>query len=125
MKPTDSELQILGVLWRMGPSTVRTVNDELNKERRVGYTNTLKMMQLMHDKGLLNRDESSRSHIYSPAIEARAIKSNVLSNMIDTVFEGNPSKLLVHALGNYTPSREELDEIKSIIQKIEEDGNAH
>jgi BlaI family penicillinase repressor len=122
MKPTNSELTILAILWKEGPSTVREVNEKLNIERRVGYTNTLKIMQLMHEKKLLSRNESSRSHIYSPLIKADEVKSDVLTQMIDSIFEGNTANLLVHALGNYTPSKEELHEIKSLIDKLEDDG---
>ena len=121
MKPTDSELTILGVLWKDGPSTVRHINENLNEERRVGYTNTLKMMQLMHEKGLLDRDESSRSHIYSAVIKADEVKSNILSHMINSIFEGNTKNLLVHALGDYTPSKEELAEIKLLLDNLEDD----
>ncbi len=119
MKPTDSELSILAVLWKEGPSTVRQVNEKLNIERRVGYTNTLKMMQLMHEKGMLSRDESSRSHVYNPVIKPDLIRSDLLKNMVDTVFGGKTSNLLVHALGNYKPSREELEEIKMLIDKLD------
>lgn len=121
-KPTDSELHILGILWKQGDSTVRQVNDILNKTRRVGYTNTLKIMQLMHEKGMLTRDESSRSHLYAAAIDAEQVKSNVLSQMVNTIFDGKTKNLLVHALGSYTPSKEELHEIKKLIDKLENDG---
>jgi len=120
MKPTTAELSILSVLWNDGPSTVRHVNEELNKSRRVGYTNTLKMMQIMHDKGMLNRDESSRSHIYSSAIEPDMVKRDMVSEMIDSVFGGNANELLLHALGNYNPSQEELKEIRRMIDQIDE-----
>ncbi len=120
MKPTDSELSVLSVLWKDGPSTVRHVNEKLNTERRVGYTNTLKIMQIMHDKGLLDRDESSRSHVYAPAVGPMDVKRDILSHMIDSVFDGKTSDLLVHALGNYQPSTEELAQIRALINKLEE-----
>lgn len=121
MKPTESELAILTILWKDGPSTVRSVNDTLNKERRVGYTNTLKIMQLMHEKDILHRDESARSHIYSPTIQPDEIRNNLLKNMVNSVFAGNTSNLLIHALGNYKPTKVELEEIKEIIRNLEED----
>ncbi|MEX0986899.1 MAG: BlaI/MecI/CopY family transcriptional regulator [Bacteroidales bacterium] len=124
MKPTDSELAILTILWNDGPSTVRHVNEKLNKGRRVGYTNTLKMMQLMLEKGILSRNESARSHIYTSSINPETVKKDFLSHMIDTVFDGKTSNLLVHALGNYKPTDEELAEIKSIIDKLDNDGNS-
>ncbi len=120
MKPTSSELNILTVLWTDGPSTVRHVNDQLNKQRRVGYTNTLKMMQLMHEKGLLIRDESSRSHVYSSAIEPESVKRDMVTQMVDSVFEGSTSDLLMHALGNYKPSKDEIEEIRKMIDRLEE-----
>jgi predicted transcriptional regulator len=119
MKPTESELSILSVLWNDGPSTVRQVNEQLNKTRKVGYTNTLKMMQLMHEKGILKRDESSRSHIYESITKPEEVKQHLLRNMVDTVFGGKTSNLLLHALGNYTPSADELKEIKSMIDKLD------
>ena len=123
IKPTESELSILSILWSDGPSTVRHVNEKLNTERRVGYTNTLKMMQLMHEKGMLDRDETSRSHIYIPLVQAEDVRNNVLNRMINTVFEGKTSNLLVHALGNYKPSEEELTEIKRLIEKLDNSSN--
>ena len=125
IKPTESELSILTVLWKDGPSTVRHVNEKLNLERRVGYTNTLKMMQIMHEKGLLTRDESERSHIYNSAIEPEDVKRNLIENMVNSVFEGNTSKLLVHALGNYRPSKEELKEIRELLSKLEENDTSN
>ncbi len=119
LKPTESELSILRVLWKSGPSTVRDVNTSLNLVRKVGYTNTLKMMQLMHDKGLLSRDESNRSHIYSPTIEAEDIRSNLLNHVIDTAFEGSTSSMMIHALGNYKASPEEIEAIRSLLNNIE------
>lgn len=121
MKPTESELSILRILWKSGASTVRNVNADLNRTRKVGYTNTLKMMQLMHEKGLLSRDESNRSHIYTPTIQADDIRSNLLNHMIDTVFEGSTSRMMVHALGNYKASPEEIEEIRSLLNTIEDD----
>lgn len=120
IKPTDSELSILAVLWNNGPSTVRFVNDQLNQERRVGYTNTLKMMQIMHEKGILSRDESSRSHVYSSLIKPEEVRKKFVQNMVNSIFEGNTSKLLVHALGNYKPSKDELKEIRDLLSKLEE-----
>ena len=123
VKPTESELSILRILWRSGASTVRNVNVDLNRTRKVGYTNTLKMMQLMHEKGLLSRDESNRSHIYTPTIQADDIRSNLLNHMIDTVFEGSTSSMMMHALGNYKASPEEIEEIRSLLNNIEDDGD--
>ena len=119
MKPADSELSILSVLWSEGPSTVRHVNEQLNKERRVGYTNTLKMMQLMHEKGMLSRDESSRSHVYNAQLQADEVRKDLLDHMVNSIFGGKTSNLLVHALGSYKPSHEELDEIRKLIDRLD------
>lgn len=123
MKPTDAEFTILNVLWQEGASTVRQVNEKLNLERRVGYTNTLKMMQIMHDKGMLARDESSRSHVYSPLMNPSDVRQDILQGLINTVFGGRMSNLLIQALGTYKPSQKELEEIKSILNKFEENGD--
>ena len=123
MKPTESELAILNVLWKKGPSTVRTVNTELSRKRRVGYTNTLKMMQLMHDKGLLERDESRRSHVYAPLPDPEDIKKSAIRHIVETVFEGNTAQLMLKALGTYTPSPAELDEIRKTLESMENKEN--
>ena len=123
MKPTDSELEILQVLWEHGPLTVRDLNDRLNKQRKVGYTTSLKMMQIMTDKGLLTRDTSQRSHIYSPAVGPDNVQSNILDHVLKTVFMGDRSKLVLQALGNNPVSRQELSELKALINKIEEKEN--
>jgi predicted transcriptional regulator len=124
MKPTDSELEILQLLWECGPLTVRALNDKLNKQRRVGYTTSLKMMQIMTEKGLLTRDTTQRSHIYSPAIGPEDVQSNIVDHILKTVFMGDRSKLVLQALGNQKATQEELSELREMIQKMEdkEDG---
>ena len=119
LKPTESELEILQILWKDGPSSVRFVNDQLNKLRDIGYTTTLKLMQIMNDKGLTTRDTSSRTHIYSAAIKEETTKNNLLSRFIDATFQGSAAQLIMEALGNNTTTKEELDKIKALIQKIE------
>lgn len=125
MKPTDSELEILQVLWENGPLTVRKLNDKLNEHRNVGYTTSLKMMQIMIEKGLLTRDTALRSHIYSPILQPEDVQSNILDHVLKTVFMGNRSRLVLQALGNNNVTREELSELKALIQKMEdrEDGD--
>ena len=120
MKPTESELEILQLLWKHGPLTVRALNDKLNEQRRVGYTTSLKMMQIMTEKGMLTRDTSLRSHVYVPALQPASVQSNILDHVLKTVFMGDRSKLVVQALGNQHVSREELSELKALIQKMEE-----
>ena len=119
-KPTESELEILSVLWKTGPSTVRTVNEILNEKKDVGYTTTLKFMQIMTDKGLLVRDENSRTHIYKPLIMQEEVQSHLLDKLLQTAFGGSAKKLVMQALGNHDASSEELKEIKELIKKLEE-----
>lgn len=120
MKPTDSELEILQLLWEHGPLTVRALNEHLNKQRKVGYTTSLKMMQIMTEKGLLTRDTSQRSHVYSPAIGPENVQSNIVDHIVRTVFMGDRSKLVLQALGSRSVSKEEISELKAIISKMEE-----
>jgi BlaI family transcriptional regulator, penicillinase repressor len=119
-EPTKSELEILQVLWRFGPSTVRFVNDTLNAEHRaVQYTSTLKLMQIMADKKILIRDESNMKHIYSPAVEEQKTKGMLLDRFVDTLYNGSASKLMMQLLGNKKTSKEELDAIRSFLEKSE------
>ena len=123
MKPTESELEILQLLWEHGPMTVRALNDLLNKQRRVGYTTSLKMMQIMNEKGMLTRDTAQRSHVYAPALQPASVQSNILDHILKTVFMGDRSKLVLQALGNHNASHEELSELKALIHKMEEKQN--
>ena len=120
MKPTDSELEILTLLWEKGAMTVRAVNDKLNESRRVGYTTSLKIMQIMTEKGLLTRDTAQRSHIYTPTLRPEDVQANILDHVLNTVFMGDRSRLVLQALGNHNINSEELEELKNLIQKIEE-----
>ena len=117
--PTDAELEILKVLFIHGPQTVRFVNDEINKNREVGYTTTLKFMQLMLDKKLLTRDIIDRSHIYKPVITEHQTQNLVLSEMLDRAFRGSASTLVMNLLGNQNTSVEELHKIKELIAELE------
>ena len=119
MKPTDSELQILQVLWRNGPCSVRQVNEALSAEKEIGYTTTLKLMQIMFEKGIVTRDSSSRTHIYQAAIEQKATQGTLLKSFLYTAFQGSAKNLVLQALGNHSASQEELDEIKELIKKLE------
>jgi BlaI family penicillinase repressor len=119
IKPTDSELEIMQVLWEKGPLTVREVNDFLNQVRRVGYTTTLKIMQIMTEKKMLTRDTGQRSHIYSPTMDPEEVQSGILDHVIRTAFRGNTSSLVLRALGHHKASPEEMDEIKAMIENME------
>ncbi len=119
LKPTVGELEILQILWKEGPSSVRDVNDILNLNKKVGYTTTLKIMQIMNEKGLTDRDTTSRTHIYQAAIKESATKNGLLSKFIDATFQGSAAQLILEALGNNNTTLEELEEIKALIEKIE------
>jgi predicted transcriptional regulator len=118
-KPTESELEILSVLWENGPSTVRYVNDKLNEKRSVGYTTTLKFLQIMNDKGLVSRLVDGRTHVYSPTVRKENIQKEMLGKLLTTVFDGSAKRLVMQALGNYKASKEELEEIKNLIKDLE------
>ncbi len=119
LKPTESEIEILQILWEHGPQNVRFINDKLNEHREVGYTSTLKIMQLMLEKGFLDRDASSRTHIYKAKVNEQKIQGQLLKKFVNTAFRGSAMKMVMSALGNHNPSAEELDEIKDLIKKIE------
>jgi BlaI family transcriptional regulator, penicillinase repressor len=118
-KPTDSELEILQVLWQHGPSTVRFVHEQLSQTKEVGYTTTLKLMQIMADKHMLEADKSSRSHIFSPLLEEVPTQKQLLNIFLDAAFRGSASKLVMQALGNNSTSQEELNEIRNLLDKLE------
>ena len=120
IKPTDSELEILQLLWKYGSMTVRELNEKLNEKRRVGYTTSLKMMQIMTGKGMLTRDTEKRSHIYAPTLQPGDVQSNILDHILKTVFMGDRSRMVLQAMGNKTVTHEELSELKALIKKLEE-----
>jgi predicted transcriptional regulator len=121
MKPTDSELEILQVIWLHGPVSVRFVNDELNRKKQVGYTTTLKLMQIMTEKGLLKRSEEGRKHIYKAVLKENVAKNLLLEKFVKTAFGGSAMDLVMQALGNHQTTPDELDELKALIEKIERD----
>ena len=120
--PTKSELEILHVLWQYGPSTVRTVNERLNEHREVNYSSTLKLMQLMEGKGLLQRDTNDRSHVYRPAENPEKVQTQVVNGLRDLAFGGSTSRLVMRALGDGSATPEELEEIKRLIEKMQKKG---
>jgi len=117
--PTEAELDILQVLWESGPSTVRFVNEKQNEDKEVGYTTTLKIMQIMADKGMLEVNKDSRQHIYIPLLDEQETKGKLLDRFLNKTFSGSAMKMVMQALGNHKPTQEELDEIKSLIKDIE------
>ena len=120
IRPTDAELEILQILWLSGPSTVRYVNDILSEKKNVGYTTTLKIMQIMTKKGFVERNEEKRTHIYNVVISEKETKNLLLNKFLNTTFGGSAAKLVMQALGNHKTHKEELKKIKALIKKIEE-----
>lgn len=123
IKPTASELEILQILWEYGPSTVKFVNDQLSKKKEVGYTTTLKIMQIMNEKKILEREKSGRSHIYKPVSQKDETQNLLLEKVLETAFGGSASKLVMQALGRTNTSKEEIEEIKKYLEKVERDNN--
>lgn len=120
-EPTKSELEILQILWEFGPSTARFVNDHLNQHtRQVIYMSTLKLMQIMVEKGFLKKDESQMKHIYWAAQEESKTKSLLLDRVVDTIFNGSASNLMMQLLGNKKMSDQEMETFRELIKKIDE-----
>jgi len=121
IKPTESELEILQILWQRGNRTVREVNEELNKSRggEVGYTTTLKIMQIMHEKGLIGRDDSAKTHIFTAIAIEKDTQKQLLDRFMDSVFKGSAMKMVMQALGNEKTTPEEIAEIKKLIDEME------
>ena len=118
-EPTKAQLEILQVLWKHGPSNVRLVNNQLNKQKQaVTYTSTLKLMQIMYEKGMLHRDEKNMTHIYSAALEEQKTKKAVLDKFIDSMYEGSVKNLMMELLGNEKTSKKEWATIKELLNKL-------
>ena len=118
IKPTESELEILQVLWDKGEATVREVHEELAKVKDIGYTTALKLLQIMFEKGLVSRDDSAKTHIYKPAVTREKTQKQLVGKMIHTLFSGSPGQLVMQALGNHNASKEELDEIQRLLDSL-------
>ena len=118
IKPTESEMEILQVLWQKGNCTVREVHETLNK-KDAGYTTTLKLMQIMHEKGLAGRDTSAKTHIYRALVNQEKTQQEMVNKMIANVFNGSAARLVMQALGNQTSSQEEIELIKVYLNKLE------
>ncbi len=116
-KPTDSELAILQVLWQDGPSNVRSVNERLSLQREVGYTTTLKWLQLMLEKGLVLRDDGVWPHVYRPAVREEETQTQLLDRLVESAFGGSALKLVLRALGKGQNTREELDQIRDLLNQ--------
>lgn len=121
-KPTEAELGILNVLWERGPSTVREVHEALYRDEGAGYTTALKLLQVMHAKGLVMRDDSERAHVFRPAVSKERTQKRFVVDLVQRVFDGSPSQLVLQALGSRPrATREELDEIRALLDRLDED----
>jgi BlaI family penicillinase repressor len=118
-QPTPSELEILHILWSRGPSTVREIHDELSKEKDVGYTSALKLLQIMTTKGLVTRVEDQRAHVYTASDPAETTKQQMASDVLQRVFRGSASQLMQHALSGNRSSRKEIEEIRRMLDEYE------
>jgi len=118
IKPTESELEILRILWERNTASVREVHEELSKTKEAGYTTTLKLMQIMHEKGLVGRDDSMKTHIYHPEVSREKTQKHLIGKMITTLFGGSSTELVLHALGNHKASAEELEEIQQLLNNL-------
>ena len=122
IRPTEAELEILQILWAHGLSNVKFLNELLNQKRVVGYTSTLKTIQIMHEKGLVKRQRGFwKSHDYEAAVNQAEVQSQLLNEFVANTFGGSMTQLMMQALGNHEASTEELDEIKALIAKIEQE----
>jgi predicted transcriptional regulator len=120
-KPTESELEILQVLWARNECTVREVHEALYREDGGGYTTALKLLQIMHAKGLVERDESQRAHVYRAKVSKERTQKRFLHDLVQRVFDGSSSQLVLHALGGKRASRKELREIRELLNKLDRD----
>ena len=118
-RPTPSELEILGVLWDLGPASVREVQQALEARRPTGYTTVLKLLQIMTEKGIVQRDESRRAHRYSPRLPREATEQQMVGDLVDRAFGGSASRLVMQALSSRPATAEELDRIRALIDEIE------
>jgi BlaI family transcriptional regulator, penicillinase repressor len=118
-KPTVSELEILRILWARGPSTVREVHEALSKKKRMGYTSVLKLMQIMFDKGSVRRNEDQRAHVYQANHAAEKTKRQLAGDVLQRVFDGSASQLMMHALAGRKGSKEEVEELRRLLDEYE------
>ena len=118
-RPTDRELTILRILWDNGPSTVRQVNEIMSRDSDTGYTTTLKLMQIMTEKGLLLRDDSQFKHVYKPAVKEEIAQKELVGDLLEKAFSGSAEKLVMRALSAKKVSTKELERIKKMIEEIE------
>ena len=120
IKPTEAELTLLNILWKLGPATVRQIHDAVSETQRTGYTTVLKILQIMHEKALVIRDESNRAHVYAAANSEVVTQSSLLKDLVLKAFGGSTSKLVMRALDDSTSS-EEIEDIRQLLNKLEKE----
>jgi len=120
LKPTEAELSLLNILWRIGPATVRQIHEAVSETQNTGYTTVLKILQIMHDKTLVVRDETNRAHVYSAANSEVSTQSSLLQDLATKAFGGSTSKLVMRAIGDST-SKEEIEDIRQLLLKLEQE----
>ena len=120
-RPTESELDILRVLWTRGPSTVRDVHSALEKERPIGYTTVLKLMQIMTEKGLVDRDEKERAHVYQAAAREEQTQRQLVGHLLDRAFGGSAAKLMMQALATQRASAQEIKRMREMLKEFEKE----
>ena len=118
-RPTQSELEILAVLWDVGPATVRDVQQAIDARRPTGYTTVLKLLQIMTEKGLVRRDVRERAHVYAPKLPREKTETQIVADLLDRAFGGSSSRLVMRALSSRRASPEELDRIRELLNEIE------
>jgi BlaI family transcriptional regulator, penicillinase repressor len=118
-RPTPAELEILRVLWQHGARTVREVQEQLEQERPTGYTTVLKLLQIMTDKGLVRRDESARAHVYAAKAPEETTQKQLVRDLVDRAFGGSASQLVLHALSTRRSSKQELSQIRELLDRLE------
>lgn len=116
-RPTEGELELLGILWEKGPATVRDLHEEISIRRPVGYTSVLKLLQIMTEKGLVEREESGKAHIYRPAASQQETQNQMLRDISERLFAGSAAQLALHALALEPVSDRELEELRHLIEK--------
>ena len=119
IKPTEAELTLLNILWKIGPATVRQIHECVSQTQKTGYTTVLKILQIMHEKALVIRDESNRAHVYAPANSEMVTQSSLLKDLVSKAFGGSTSKLVMRALDNST-SKEDIEDIRQLLNELEQ-----
>jgi BlaI family transcriptional regulator, penicillinase repressor len=118
IRPTHGELEILEVLWQTGPATVREVYEHLSERKPIVYTTVLKLMQIMTDKGLVQRDESQRAHVYKVRVAREEVQKRLVGDLLDRLFQGSAKQLVMQAVTAGKTSREELAEIRRLLDQL-------